>query len=81
MLNSKGLQTLDLHGKNCFQARIAINSALRNARGVYRLRIVHGHNNGTVLAQMIREEYTNHPLILRLESVTNGATEFVLKEF
>ena len=38
-----GIMELDLHGKNAYQARVAIDAALRRAGGgVYRLRLIHG---------------------------------------
>lgn len=40
-----GIMELDLHGKNAYQARVAIDAALRRASsGVYRLRLIHGYH-------------------------------------
>lgn len=75
-----GIMELDLHGKNQYQARIAIDAALRRSAGVYRLRLIHGHNHGTALKDMILEEYSRHPKVLRLESAGSSATELVLRE-
>lgn len=75
-----GIVELDLHGKNQYQARIAIDAALRRSGGVYRLRLIHGHNRGTALKDMIFEEYSRHPKVLRLESQGQSATELVLRE-
>ena len=70
---------IDLHGKNAYQARVALEAALRRAKdGTYRIRCIHG---GTVLRDMIRTEYARHPRILRLEtSADGGATDLVLRE-
>ena len=39
-----GIIELDLHGKNAYQARVAIDAALRRCDGgVYRLRLIAGH--------------------------------------
>ena len=46
--------TIDLHGKNKYQAKVAIDAALRRSRGVYRIRLVHGFNRGTELRDFIR---------------------------
>lgn len=79
--NSSGLITLDLHGKNEYQARIALDAALRRSNGVYRIRVIHGHNQGTALRDLVRKEYADHPLILRMEIIRDGCTELVLREF
>ena len=75
-----GVVELDLHGKNQYQARISIDAALRRSAGVYRLRLIHGHNAGTALRDMIWEEYSRHPKVLRLEAAGQSATELVLRE-
>ena len=78
-----GVWEVDLHGKNEYQARIAIDAALRRAKtGTYRIRCIHGHHGGTALRDMIRREYGKHPRVLRLETgVGAGVTDLVLREF
>ena len=78
-----GILELDLHGMNTHQAKIAIDSQLKRAKGsVYRLRLIHGYRGGTALRDMIRETYRHHPRILRVELGLNpGETELVLREF
>ena len=45
---------LDLHGKNLFQARTAVMSALARATAAdYRLRIIHGHKQGSAIRDMV----------------------------
>lgn len=72
--------TLDLHGKTQYQARIALDAALRRSRGVYRIRAIHGYHNGTALRDLIRQEYAQHPQVLRLEMVSESTTDLVLRE-
>ena len=78
-----GIINIDVHGMNLYQARIKIDSTLRRAdKGVYRIRIVHGYNDGTAIKEMIAEEYANHPKIKRIVYGTNqGQTELLLREF
>ena len=78
-----GIWEVDLHGKNEYQARVAVDAALRRAKtGTYRLRCIHGHHGGTVLRDMIRREYAKHPKVLRLETgMGPGITDLVLREF
>ena len=80
---STGIITVDLHGKNKFQAKVTIDAQLRRAgNGVYRIRVIHGCHGGTVLRNMIRDEYAKHPKVRRLETaITNGSTDLVLREF
>ena len=77
-----GIIELDLHGMNTYQAKIAIDSALRRAkRDTYRIRVIHGYHTGTALRDMIRSQYRSHPKILRLELGLNaGQTDLVLRE-
>ncbi len=72
---------LDLHGKNAYQARVAVDAALRRAgRGTYRIRLIHGYHGGTALRDLVRREYADR--VLRLETgVGSGITDLVLREF
>ena len=72
--------TLDLHGKTQSQARIALDAQLRRSSGIYRIHVVHGYHNGTALRDMVRQEYATHPRVLRLEFVSESATDLVLRE-
>ena len=76
-----GIVELDLHGKTVYQARVAIDAALRRAgKGTYRIRVVHGFHGGTALRDMIRAEYAGRAL--RLETgIDPGVTDLVLREF
>lgn len=78
-----GIIELDLHGMNTHQAKIAIDSKLRQAKaGTYRIRLIHGYRGGTALRDMIRQSYRSHPKILRIELGLNpGETDLVLREF
>ena len=72
---------LDIHGMNRYQAKVAIDAALRRSKGVYRIRVIHGGNHNTVLKDMIAEEYAYHPQVLRIERGANdGQSDLVLRE-
>ena len=75
----EGIVTIDLHGKNEYQARVTIDAALRRSRGVYRIRCIHGYHGGTVLREMLRRDYADK--VLRLQAVNEGTTDLVLREF
>ena len=79
MLNTSATVTIDLHNKNTYQAKVTIESALRRSKGVYRIRVIHGFHNGTVLRDMIATDYAHDPRILKMERVNEGTTELVLK--
>ena len=77
-----GVVELDLHGCNVHQAQIAIDSALKRSRGVYRIRLIHGCHSGTALRDFLRTEYAAHPKVKRLSlSSDGGITELVLREY
>ena len=78
-----GNPRLDLHGKTQYQARVAINAALRRAgAGAYRLTLVHGYIHGSALGELIANEYAAHPRVLRVEKSRSnpGETTLVLRE-
>ena len=74
---------LDLHGKNLYQARVAMDATLRRVTSAdYRLRVIRGYRQGSALREMLRDEYARHPKVLRIESSLNpGETIFVLREY
>lgn len=77
-----GIVTVDLHGRNTYQAKITVDAALRRSGGVYRLRLIHGFHGGTALRDFIREEYSRHPKVKRLlPSSDGGSTDLILREF
>ena len=78
-----GTITLDLHGKNTYQAKVSIDAQLRRAgTGTYRIRLIHGSHGGTALRDFIRATYSCHPKVKRLIlSSDGGATELVLREY
>ena len=71
---------VDLHGSNCYQAEVKINAALSRSRGVYRIRVIHGYRNGTVLKDFVRERYADDPRVLRLDLSRAGSTDLDLRE-
>ena len=79
----EAIVTVDLHGKNTYQAKVAIDALLRRAgAGTYRIRLIHGSHGGTALRDLIRTEYAHHPKVKRLIlSPDGGATELVLREY
>ena len=42
-----GIVTVDLHGRNTYQAKVTVDALLRRAgAGTYRLRLIHGCHQG-----------------------------------
>ena len=77
-----GIVTVDLHGKNQYQAQITVDAMLRRAKaGTYRLRLIHGSSRGTALRDMLRSRYGSHPQVLRLDGSDPNVTVLVLREF
>ena len=74
-------QTLDLHNKTVYQARIAVDAALRRAGGeVYFIRVVHGYHLGVAVREMVRGEYAAHSRVKRVVAEGEGVTVLVLRE-
>ena len=77
-----GIVTVDLHGKNQYQAQVTVDAMLRRAGGgTYRLRLIHGSSRGTALRDLIRSRYGQHPRVLRLDCTNANVTDLVLREF
>ena len=73
---------LDVHGMTVTQACVAIDAALRRAKGAYRIRVIHGYHGGTALRDGIRGHYGVNGKVKRVELGLNpGQTDLVLREF
>lgn len=77
---ASGIVELDLHGKNVYQARLAIDALLRRSAGAARIRLIHGSSRGTALRDMIWDEYAGKAGVLRLVKISPDVTDLVLKE-
>ena len=61
-----GIVTVDLHGRNTYQAKVTVDALLRRAgAGTYRLRLIHGCHQGTALRDFLQVEYGHHPQVKR----------------
>lgn len=77
-----GITELDFHGKTVYQARTALDAALKRAGpGTYRIRVIHGFNSGTAIRELIWEEYSRRPGVLRCAANGSGCTDLVLREY
>ncbi len=79
-----GIVEIDLHGMNCYKAKICIDSNLKKANSsVYIIRLIHGYNGGNDLKNMIYDEYGygRNPKVIRIKTGSNpGITDLVLRE-
>ncbi len=77
-----GIIEVDIHGMTKYQAKICIDSQLKQAKqNVYRIRVIHGYHNGTELKDMVHKDYKKHPRVIRTECGLNlGITELVLRD-
>jgi len=79
-----GIVEIDLHGMNCYQAKIRIDSCLKKANSsVYGIRLIHGYHGGNDLKNMIEDQYgyVRHTKVIRIKQGSNpGITDLVLRE-
>ena len=77
-----GIIEIDVHGMTAYQARICIESAIKKAgKATYRIRVIHGYHGGTALRELVREQLSHNPKVLRIEIGTNpGETDLILRE-
>ena len=78
-----GILRLDLHGKNTYQTKVAVDALLRRSgNGTYRIQLIHGYHGGTALRDFLKLEYAGHPKVKRVSlSPDGGTTELILREF
>lgn len=74
--------TIDLHGLFREDAIKVIGKALKTADNrTYQIKLIHGYNRGTSLKDMIIDEFSYHPKVLRIKPGDNlGTTILVLRE-
>ena len=74
---------IDLHGCRLDQAREILDETLRKTdMSVYRVRVIHGFNNGTAIRDMLLREYKYHMKVIRIaRGRTEGQTDLVLREY
>ena len=71
---------IDLHGKNAYQAKITLDSALRKAdASVYRIRVIHGFHQGETLKELTAG-YAAHSRVKGIRALHPGCTDLILKE-
>lgn len=77
-----GLIEVDVHGMNCYQAKVRLNSVLRRAdASVYQIIVIHGYHGGDALKEMIRSEYASDARVKRIKTDGDpGRTTLVLRE-
>lgn len=81
-MSDSGIIEIDIHGMTKYQARICIESKLKRAgSGVYRIRVIHGYRGGTELRSLVRNEFSKHPKVQRIEiGMNQGSTDLILRE-
>ncbi len=79
---TQGILELDIHGMTRYQAKVYLESRLKRANsGVYRIRVIHGYRGGTELRDLVRNEISGNPKVLRFEVGLNpGETDLILRE-
>lgn len=84
-MNLGGIIEIDVHGMNVVDALTSIEREVANApSGTYRIRVIHGFNNGTRIKDAIVREL-GHGIVPKIKRIVpgsnQGTTELVLKEY
>ena len=81
-MTDSGITEIDIHGMTAYQAKICVESAIKRAgRATYRIRVIHGYRGGTALRELVRQQLSKNPKVLRCEIGSNpGETDLVLRE-
>lgn len=84
-MNLGGIVEIDVHGMTVSDALYYIEREVANApAGTYRVRVIHGFNNGTRIKDAIAREL-GHGLVPKIKrivpGVNQGTTELVLKDY
>ena len=81
---SSGIETIDVHGFTRDKAMTYIWRRVKSAGSdVYRVRVIHGHNGGTVIKDAIWREYRNGKnKVLGITGGDNpGVTELIIRNY
>ncbi|HJB98004.1 MAG TPA: Smr/MutS family protein [Candidatus Acutalibacter pullicola] len=71
---------VDLHGVYEREARMLLEGWLNQApEEVQELRVIHGYQRGTVLRDMVREEFAHPRVAVVLPSLNPGETRLLLR--
>ena len=69
--------TVDLHGFRKRNAERVINNIISMYRFPFKLALIHGYNHGTVLKELIWNEYENTRIIDKETPVTNWGITYL----
>ena len=70
---------VDVHGMKCLQAKKFINNIINVVRIVFRLIIIHGHNHGTAIKDMLSQNFCNaHVSEKHLDPYNQGVTHMII---
>lgn len=80
----KPIIEVDTHGLYVEEALKKVAQAVKSAgKGVYKIKVIHGHNSGTAIRTAVKEEYKYgyDPKVIRVANGDNpGITELIIKE-
>lgn len=63
--------SVDMHGLNANKAKKFLNNLIVMLRGEFELKIIHGYNHGTVIKEIIWNEYKNSKIKEKIADATN----------
>lgn len=69
--NKKVQVSVDMHGMTASDAKRFLNNLVVMIRGEFELKIIHGYTHGTVIKEIIWNEYQNSKIKKRIADVTN----------
>lgn len=75
-----GIFTVDLHGYRAWEAVCYLEYLLETLpSSTTEMEIIHGYRSGTVLRQIVRQEFTHRRILSKISGWNPGETTWVLR--
>lgn len=68
---------VDMHQLGAGQAKKLLNNLIVMLRGEFELKVIHGYNHGTVIKEIIWNEYQNHKIKTRKADKNNQGVTYL----
>lgn len=70
---------VDLHKMKVWEATVYLNNVVnRTPKDIKEIVVIHGYNNGTALLDMVRNDFVNKRIKMKLKGLNQGITSLIL---
>lgn len=77
--NPGEIMKVDLHKMKVWEATIYLNNVVSRApKDVREIIVIHGYHSGTALLDMVRNDFANKRVKMKLKGLNQGVTSLIL---